>query len=507
VVDVARRAAFRALGSCAWHEAAELFEAALAAASRGPVASPLEVAELRAWAGFTYAKSDDRGPCIEHLDAAIEGFRAVGDRRGLLTALHLKTRARIDFGMVTYRDLDDVRPLEAGLAELGPEDDRLRARILGTLAHVYWAAQASTRAATTARDAIELALRCGDDRLCGELSVSLGLAQFQQLELAEAIATWKAGIEHARRADDLSSAVACVQRMPMALLMLGEFEQAERTVDEGHELNRTAQNQGLESLGGAILALVCTVRGDFQTAERHAEEALRLHQRTHFPWAGIMAEVVRACGRALRGDARGADAALDRIFVPGWIFDDPSGLVPVFWPNRRIIEAYAGLPVELGDDPPGFMAPPTAGEAIDSAMITAYCQQVELADFAGRPEFAARVEEILARAEACGMVFTFGWPLCLPRVRGIAAMLAGRRDEARALFERAIEVARRLGAAPELARSQLDLARLLAVSGPGERARAVSALREAESRLRAADMPAFVERARALAVKLEAGLA
>jgi tetratricopeptide (TPR) repeat protein len=508
VIRRARSAAFRALGSCAWHEAAELFEAALAAALRAPVATDLEIAELHAWAGYTYSKSDDRGPCIEHLDAAIEGFRASGDRRGFLTALHLKTRARIDFGVVAYRDLDDIRPLEEGLGDLGPEDDRLRARILGTVALVYWAAQEPARAAEGARAAIELARRCGDDRLCAELSVSLGLAQFQQLELGEALATWQTGLEHAHRADDPPGAVACVQRMPMALFMLGDLKRAEQMIDEGRELNRTVQNHGLDALGFAIRASVGVVRGDFAAAEHNAQEALGLQRRTHFPWAGITAEVSRACSFALRGDAQAATAAIDQIFVPGRIFDDPSALEPIFWPNRRIAEAYTGMPVTLGDDPPGFIPPPAAGEVVDSSMITAYCFQVELADFGGRPEFAARVEPVLALAEERGVVLSFAWPLLLARVRGIAAMLAGRRDEARRHLERAVATADRLGALPELARSQLDLARLLA-SDPSRAARSAAAASvvEAAERLRAAGMASFLERARSLAAQLEVGIA
>jgi tetratricopeptide (TPR) repeat protein len=510
VVERARGAAFQALSTCAWHEAAEMFEAALAASRRGDdVATRRELADLHAWAGFTYARSDDRGPCLEHLDAAIAIYREVGDRRGSLTALHLKTRARIDFGMVTpYGDHDDIRPLEEGLADLAPEDDRLRARILGTIAIAHWTAQAPARASASARRAIELARTSGDDRLCGELSVALGLAQFQQLELAEALATWQAGLEHARRAEDLSCAVACVQRMPFTLFMLGELDRAEQMVEEGHRLNRTAQNQGLESLGLAVRASIGVVRGDWQAVRANADRALDLLRRTRFPWTGIMADVSIACSFALRGEAAAAGDAIDQIFVPGRIFDDPSPFETLFWPNRRIIEAYAGRRVELGDDPPGFVAPPPPGEAVESTMITPYCLHVELADFAGRPEFAARVEPVLAFAEERGVALSVGWPLLLPRVRGIAAMLAGRRSEAEAHLRRAVALAERIGARPELARSRLDLARLLAASGDrSDRTGAADLLRQAADELHRSGMPGFLERARSLAAELGIRLA
>jgi tetratricopeptide (TPR) repeat protein len=502
VVAFAQRAAFHALASFAWHEAAELFEAALAAAAEGAVVSPRELAELHAWAGFTYDKSGDRGPCLEHLEAAIAGFRRVGDGRGLATALNIKTRARITFGMVTYRDFDDIVPLETALRELGPDDLRLRAQIMGTIALVYWTAQEPGRAAEIARGAIELARACGDDRLCAELSAALALAEFQRLELTEALETWQTGLKHARRANDLPGAIACVQRMPMALFMLGKLPEAERMVEEGRELNRTVQSHGDESLGCAIRASVCLVRGRFAEAERLAEEALNLQQRTGYAYAGIIAYVARSCGRALRGDWRQAMAAIDQIFVPGHIFEDPSGLESVFWPNRRIIDAYCGRLTRLDDELPGFVGPPPPDEGFDSSMVTAYCHQIELAGFTGRPELAAPLEDVLGFAEERGVVLSFAWPTLLARVRGVAAVLLGKREEAAEHFRRAIRLGDRLGTWPELGRARLGLADLLLSQGAAsDREEAATMLREALVVLRRFGMAWFTRQAEELAAR------
>lgn len=500
VIDHARRAGFLALENFAWHEAAQLFEAALAAGQEGGVATKGELAELHYWAGFTYDKSDDRGPCLEHLDAAITGFREVGDRRGHATALNLKTRARITFGMVTFRDLEDVRPLEDALADLEPGDARLRARIMGTIALAYCTAQEPARATEIARSAIDLARTSGDDRLSAELNIDLAIAQFQRLELSEALASWESGLAHARRGNDLSSAVACIQRMPMVLFMLGRLDDAERMFEESRELNRTVQSHGDESLGCAIRASLAVMRGDFETADRYAEEALNLQRRTHYSWAGIMADVSRAASRAFRGDWHAATAAIDDIFVPGRIFAEPQGLEPIFWPNRRIIDAYAGIPVTLTDDPPGFVPPPATAEAFNSWMVAAYCYQIELADFAGRPEFSARAEPVIEMVERSGVVLSFGWPFLLARIRGIAARLAGRREEARSHFLRAIRVAEGLRAGPEIGRSRLELARLLLSEGDAsDRDAAADLLEDAMVPFRELGMSWFLGQARELA--------
>src|SRR4029450_13389577 len=202
--------------------------------------------------------------------------------------------------------------------------DAPRGRVRGRIAIAYHSAQLPVQASANARQAIELARRSGDDRLIAELSLALGLAELQQLELPEALNTWETGLVHARRVDDLSSAVACAQRMPVAHFILGELEQAERVVEESPELNQAAQNQGLESLGCAILALISVVRGDAEAVRRHAEEALSLHRRRGLPWTALLADAALACSFALRGDTVAANAAIDDIFVPGHVFDDPS---------------------------------------------------------------------------------------------------------------------------------------------------------------------------------------
>jgi hypothetical protein len=105
-------------------------------------------------------------------------------------------------------------------------------------------------------------------------------------------------------------------------------------------------------------------------------------------------------------------------------------------------------------------------------------------------------------------VLSFAWPNLLPRVRGIAARLGGRYGEARDHLQRAVGLAERLGVLPELARSQLELARLLALHCDGSaRDEAVETLRRAAVGLRSIGMRSFYENARALAARLDIGLA
>jgi hypothetical protein len=113
------------------------------------------------------------------------------------------------------------------------------------------------------------------------------------------------------------------------------------------------------------------------------------------------------------------------------------------------------------------------------------------------------MEAILALAEERKLVLTVAWPLLVPRVRGVAAALHGRFEEAEDHFERAFALADRIGLVPERGRTRLDHARALVERGhPTDLAKAARLLGEAKIFLERCGMKPFVERARTLAARL-----
>src|SRR5262249_25776451 len=130
-------------------------------------------------------------------------------------------------------------------------------------------------------------------------------------------------------------------------------------------------------------------------------------------------------------------------------------------PYYRLIDAYAGENRVSDED----LELPWLGDGpvqVDYALVPSLCMHVELAAVANRP-VNVHAERALAAAEDAGVLFTVGWPFFVPRIRGLAAMIDRRLDEAEGHLRRATILAERSGVSVEVARSRLDRALTLAL--------------------------------------------
>jgi hypothetical protein len=389
----------------------------------------------------------------------------------------------MQFGHVPLGELGDVAPLERVLEHLDAAEPSLRARVLVTLAQSYWWARSSEKAEKLAKEAMEFADSVEDDRLCAELSAQLAMAQFNQMNIADALSSWRLGAAHGHRANDLLIVEKCLHRVSLALYLTGSLAEAQQAALEAREMIDVVQNPREATVAFAILVALAVVRGDFDGVEQHAHEGLALIRRSRFPWSGAMLLPALACGRALRGDAAGANGALE----------------PTVQPYRRLIDLYLGNPPSADASPHEAFQGSSEDDRVDLTLIPGLCAQVELADAVQAPELAAGARASIELASRRGLVFSPGWPFLLPRIQGVAATLEGRWDEAEICLTRATEIADSLGAAPELARSRLDHARLLALRGGHEdRLRAEKILRCALPALAELGASAFRERAEKL---------
>lgn len=496
----ASRAADHALGKYAWHEAADLLEAAIGAGESDPVFAPIELAELHRKAGLAYFRRQDSGPCLHHYDAAAEGFRAVGNTRGLARTLNERARATVWLGLTAFGSSgDDVKPLEEALDGLGSDESDLRAQLMMTLAESYWAARRAREAEAIGSAALETASEAGDHRLCAEVSINLGLIRHQTLRVEEALSTWRVGAAHARRAKDLFAEQRCLQRVLLALFAKGRFDELERTAREVGEMNRVLQVPSEASITQAILLGVATIRGEFQSAERHGDEALDQVRRAKYPWTAVMALPALTCGRAMRGDVLGAHEAIDLLFEPGIMFEDRRFFEPMARDLRQLVAWYVGDPVSAQAARAEGRSRSDGGSGVDLVVLTDVCTKVELADSLQLPELALGSREVLVAAQAHGVCFLTGWPFFVPRLLGVLALLEGAWDEAEVALDRAAQIAERVGAGPEHARSQLDMARLLSVrNATGDRSRARELLRATLPSLRSYFPGGFMARAEKL---------
>jgi tetratricopeptide (TPR) repeat protein len=187
VIAYARPAGNQAFAGFAWSDAARYYEAALAAAEATVQLSSQDWADFHYWAGLAHYRDQDAGPSLDHYAKAIEGYRLVGDLRGLAWTLMDKTRIHYTLASVPYGTLVDVAPLEEVLAALGDNEPGLRGRISSILSGAYWVARQADQAEELAQQALALGQHLRDDRLCAMASFQPGLAQYQDLRAREGV--------------------------------------------------------------------------------------------------------------------------------------------------------------------------------------------------------------------------------------------------------------------------------------------------------------------------------
>ena len=119
LVKYARRAGDQALRVFAWGNAAQHYEAALAAGDSTGRLSLHDRAELHYWAGLSHYRDQDVGPCLDHYEKAIESYRLCGNVQGLARVLMEKTRTQFTLASVPYCTLIELQQLQEVLDALG----------------------------------------------------------------------------------------------------------------------------------------------------------------------------------------------------------------------------------------------------------------------------------------------------------------------------------------------------------------------------------------------------
>jgi tetratricopeptide (TPR) repeat protein len=497
-------AADGALQSFAWHEAASLFEAAIAAAARGADLPPARLAELHRRAGIAYFNRFDAGPCMEHLERAVDLYGRSDDATGLARALNDRALIALQLGLVGLGELQETAPLQAALARLAPEQRSLRARILATLSESHWTAQDAGQAVLLAEQAMQLARADGNDSLCADISVQLSLAHMQHLDVDQALASYDAGIAHARRANHLSGLEQCLQRQAVILCMSGRFHEAEGSAAEARELNEIVHSAVDASWTSYLLLTLAALRGDHEAAERHGAAGIELLRRGSYPWSGAAHLSALAFARTMRDDSAGAKQALDLLLEPGLLFDDVQPIAIFAHPYRELIRAYAGLPV----DPDVLQGAPmmeVSEAGFDFSMLPYLAAWVDLGAVLDPPCPLPHLVAALTLAAERGVVYSAGWPFMIPRILGVAAAAEARWQDAARYFEQAIGLARGAGATPELLRAQIDYAQALTSRNQAnDRARAQRLVEQSLPRVDGSCPRLVRDRAAALAATLAA---
>jgi class 3 adenylate cyclase len=460
VAEFAERAGDQSFERCAWADAARFYAAAATAAGRlEPPHRPM-IARLHFRAGLSHHRNMDVGPSLEHLDSAVDLYRELEDQGELATVLVERMRVELAHGRRAFDRLADVAPLEEILEALGGDAAARRAQLAEVLSEAYWTAGQYERGEDHAKRAVEIARELGDDRLCAQGLVSLGMAQAERLRVREALPSLEEAAERSRSSGDVWVAEQPLQRLPLVLAWMGRIEEAEPLAEESCRATRTTQDWAEHSIALGALATVAVACGRFEEAERHCAEALAISGRSHYPWGALVALAPLISAHVWRGRHADAQRAIALLTEPGVVFEEVGPSIQFF---ARVFRELADARAigRVPDATPAVALLSGTGEA-DLQTLGLFCAGVELAALRRDPELAEACYAPVAAAAERGMVLTSGWLFLLPRVLGVAAALNARWDRAQVHFEQALRTASEAGARPEYARSCLDYARMLA---------------------------------------------
>jgi DNA-binding CsgD family transcriptional regulator/tetratricopeptide (TPR) repeat protein len=507
VLEFCRGAGEHATGVYAWGEAARYFEAAVTAGRSIDTLSVDDRAQLHHLAGFAYYRDLDIGPAVDHYRKAIEGFRESDNKRALVTTLIQYAKCRITQASVAFGTMADVELLEALLDELGEEDTELRAQVLAQLSQVYWTARQTEKAESTAREALALAENTESDAITVEACSSLGLACLQSMRVREALESYRRGLTHAETTADPWLMGWPLARIPLCHVWLGELDAAETVAERGSEVMRRSQDWAELTQVYAARVAAEVVKGNFKAAERYAYEGMTATDRSRYPWGAAMFLPALACARALQGEWEEAEDALEPLTTLGRIFEEPGpAIYSIVSLYKLLIGSYAQALPEARDLDARLDRIVKSGRgSVES--LAAFATALELADAAELNMDVSPAEAVMFQAAQNEVVITTGWTFLVPRVLALASAVSGRFDEAESRLSLAMEVAKGVGARPELARLTLDWARLLRRRrGKGDQERASQLVSDAATLFRELGMAPFAVQAASLASEFEAEL-
>jgi class 3 adenylate cyclase/tetratricopeptide (TPR) repeat protein len=441
VANLAARAGRIAMRWGAWHEASELLTAAAEARPDGH----------RHFAAAQAAYLDhDVDRCERHVALTVaDADRSRDDDLRARAALLL---VRLTLG---ERPLRPGRRPDTALLEQALQapaiDVTLAVEAHATLAEAWFVSGETDRALDTVALAGELAELVPDgpaiDKARFRLELAEGLHRMTLLELAEAEACFDRAARHAVAARNTLDELAALSRRCLLRLLRGDVQTAADELGALRDRGLALRYWGEAGFATALLALAHVIAGD-RDASTVVDQAAQLHRRSGHAYSAVVLAPARA---ALRARTTGVtvtteDAPTSSVLAALAAVDaDDTGaartvVTTARWRHGlvgRVTLQNLGIPVALVE----------VGDLLDDPVLVA----------AGRPALEA--------AHEARVVAVMGWPATVPRLLATAARHDGDLDVARRHVENAVDMARREALPVEVARAQLELARILAAQG------------------------------------------
>jgi class 3 adenylate cyclase len=491
-IDYSVRTAERAAADCAYEEAVEHYARALQALELAAGDDPEQRCQLLLTLAETHTHAGTVDQAREFALVAAAIARDHGWRDPLaLSALHLGGELVPSF----IPDKERADLVEEALSGYKDEDHPLALRLWCRHANEFASADPEKARVSAAR-ALEMAKRMGEPESLARAyyaahSAHLAIEHLEErLEFAGALieAAEEAGMDtlltfgHARRFFDL--------------LERGDASAAKRDLAAHNALAKRGREPVDLWQADGFDCLIALLEGNFEEAERLAEEAMARANRFEHSGGPTVYAIQKSRVRAERGELEENLAQVQAVnkIVPhvGW----QARIAQTSAELGRVAEAREQFEKLAVDD---FGTIPS--DIVWLVTIT-YC--AEVAAFLRDTERAATLYElILPHASRNIVVVTSACNGSVSRHLGLLATTLGRYEDAERHFVEAVDMAARLGSPPLAARAQCDYADLLlerAAAGDVEHARKLSG--EALATARRHGMKVLAERA--LGLKLRA---
>jgi tetratricopeptide (TPR) repeat protein len=489
-VSYADQAGKRAIGLLAYEEAARLFRMALAAL--GPGQSPEEDqarCRLLLGLGDALTRMGERQAAREELRLAAALARQYGMAEELgQAALGYAGRFTFERGASDRHMIPLLQEARAMLAEKEGAG-AVRARVLAHLAVALRDQPDRGPREALSREAVALARASGDPPTLGYtlscwLNALMGPGDPQgRLAIAEELRAL------ARAAHATALEEGAEHHRAMVFLETGRIGDYREALDAVQRLAAEVRQPAGRFMAAVVQASLALLEGRFADAEALVESALR-SGASSVPWDAVIFTRVQVFAlRSEDGQLAEMEPAIRRSVEE--------------FPTRPLFRCLlARLHTALGDEE---QARSVFEELAADGFVVIPVNNDLLLSLAHLAEVAWFLRDAVRAAVLHGLLFPYRGLVvdtletsagAVDRYLGLTAMTAGDLPAAERYLEDALQLNARIGARPWTARTQADLARLLAARGrPGDRERAIGLLQAALGTARRLGMTVFAERA------------
>jgi tetratricopeptide (TPR) repeat protein len=448
--DYARRAAEAAMTSLAPDAAVGYYRDALALAEQ-TAAPDAERCELLIGLGAALRQAGDGTHREVLLDAARLADR-LGDRDRLVRATLTNSR-----GWASHTgaiDDEKIEMLEAALRRVGPDDSEARARLLAVLVAELTFKVPLEERRSLSDEAIGIARRLGDpSTLTWVLSTRFNAVRAPHL-LGERIQYGAENVAAARQTGDPMALWHAVMEQTQLYVETGSIAELEESLALEVQLADDLRQPYPRWLTTCHRVARAILAGDTDDAERLCEEALKIGSEGGQPdaltlYAGELFAIRDGQGRLAELEPLMEQAAADNPGIPGL----RAGVVHSYCERGALDEARAVLDEQRARGFDSFH--------VDGVWLCTMRLYATVAADVGDADAARELYDLLVpfadqvAADGANVQGPLGGPL------GRLAAVMGRHDDAEAWFRRAVAQEERLGAALELARTQVSWAEML----------------------------------------------